>query len=80
MIRVARDSCDMVRAAICFITAMLGKSVAACVVSVNSSARTAKKVALLEMKRNFQQENDSTDKKSLVALDERLNMIRKIDA
>lgn len=79
MIRVARDSCDMVRAAICFTTSILGKSVAASVLSVNGSARTAKRAALLEMRRNFQKRNHSMDKKSLVALEARLNMIQKIE-
>ena len=79
MIRVARDSCDMVRAAICFMTAIQGKLLVASVVSVNSSARTAKRVALLEIKRHFRQGNYSMDRKSLLALEERLNMIRKIE-
>mmetsp|Transcript_29536 Transcript_29536/g.53413 ORF Transcript_29536/g.53413 Transcript_29536/m.53413 type:complete len:162 (-) Transcript_29536:69-554(-) len=79
IIRVARDSCDMVRVAICFTTVIQGKSVAASVVSVNGSARTAKRAALLELRQNFRQENFSMDKKSLVALEERLNMIQKIE-
>ena len=78
MIRVSRDSCGLVRAAITLLTTVHGRSVVASVISVNGSSRTAKRVALLETRRNFRQEF-STSKRELKDLEDRLDMIRKIE-
>lgn len=79
MIRVSRDSCGLVRAAITFLTAIKSKSVVASVIAVNGSARTAKRVALLEMRRHFREECFSTEKRELKDLEERLALIRKVE-
>lgn len=79
IIRVSRESCSLVRASITFITSIQRRSVVASVVSVNGSARTAKRVALLETRRNFRQEVCSTEKRELKDLERRLNLIRKIE-
>lgn len=78
MIRVSRDSCGLVRAAITLLTSFQGRSVVASVISVNGSARTAKRAAVLETRREAQQEG-ATGKQELRDLEERLDMIRKID-
>jgi RNase P/RNase MRP subunit POP5 len=79
IIRVSRESCSLVRAAITFITSIQRRLVVASVISVNGSARTAKRVALLETRRSFRQDICSTDKRELKDLERRLNLIRKIE-
>lgn len=79
IVRVARDTCGLVRAAIAFLTTVQGSSVVVSIISVNGSARTAKRVAMSKLRHSFRQDQCSSDKKELRALEERLNLIRKIE-
>lgn len=73
-----RDACGLARAALTFLTTIQGRSIVASVISVNGSARTAKRVAMLEMKRELRQKC-SFSKRELKELEARLDMIRKIE-
>lgn len=73
-----RDACGLARASLVFLTAIQGKSIVASVISVNGSARTARRVAMLEIKRSFRLKC-SASKRELKELEARLDMIRKIE-
>jgi RNase P/RNase MRP subunit POP5 len=78
LVRVPRDACGLVRAAMTLLTTIQGRSVVASVISVNGSSRTAKRVAMLEMRRSFRQ-HCSPSKRELTGLEARLDIIRKIE-
>mmetsp|Transcript_5819 Transcript_5819/g.8429 ORF Transcript_5819/g.8429 Transcript_5819/m.8429 type:complete len:187 (-) Transcript_5819:420-980(-) len=94
MIRVPREFCNLIRSAITFITIIDKNPVIVRCISVNGCARTAKMVAIKEVKKSFRsnlhhqlQEVDDTlpagdeklIRKECKELDELLNVIRTMD-
>lgn len=84
MLRVPRDSANMVRSAITFLTQVREEPIAAVVVSTSGSARTAKIAALRAIKKAFRKKFDSDSKssadvKQLKQLKSLINSVSHID-
>ena len=82
MIKVPRDSSDIVRSAITLLTEVNDEPIVATVISTNGCPRTAKLAALRETKRIFQVTvagKGATGKKELRNLEDQMDQIRNID-
>lgn len=78
LIRVPRHECGKVRAALTFMTTIDNEMVVATVLSVNGSARTAKLVAMGELRRRFRESSNAASATKLKKLEGRLNQIRSV--
>ena len=81
MLKVPREHCSRIRAAITLLTRVGDEPITAVVVSISGSARTAKLAALREIKQRFHQmnSNESLIKKNLKRLDQNIEQICRFD-